>query len=92
MIRMMMWDRTTGDQHFKLMMQDFVETYMGRSATTGDLKQMVEKRMTPEMDLSGNHSMNWFFDEYVYARSCRRISWMPPSTRRPTGMWSSVSR
>jgi hypothetical protein len=66
MIRMMMWDRRTGDQNFKLMMQDFVKTYMGRSATTEDFKQMVEKHMTPEMDLSGNHSMNWFFDEYVY--------------------------
>ena len=22
--------------------------------------------MTPEMDLGGNHKMDWFFDEYVY--------------------------
>jgi hypothetical protein len=22
--------------------------------------------MTPEMDLTGNHKLDWFFDEYVY--------------------------
>jgi hypothetical protein len=27
---------------------------------------MVEKHMTREMDLEGNHQMNWFFNEYVY--------------------------
>ena len=27
---------------------------------------MVEKHMTQEMDLEGNHKMDWFFNEYVY--------------------------
>jgi len=27
---------------------------------------MIEKHMTPEMDLEGNHRMDWFFSEYVY--------------------------
>jgi hypothetical protein len=53
MIRMMMWDSRTGDQHFKETMQDFVKTYAGRAATTEDFKAMVEKHMTPEMDLAG---------------------------------------
>jgi len=66
MIRMMMHDRQTGDQHFKEMMQDFVKTYSGKSATTEDFKAMVEKHMTREMDLEGNQRMDWFFDEYVY--------------------------
>ena len=66
MVRMMMWDRRTGDQNFKDTMHDFVRTYSGRSATTEDFKAMVEKHMTPEMDLEGNHNMNWFFNEYVY--------------------------
>ena len=48
MIRMMMWDRRTGDQQFKTMMQDFVKTYSGRDATTEDFQAMVEKHMTPE--------------------------------------------
>jgi hypothetical protein len=66
MVRMMMWDRRTGDQHFKETMQDFVKTYAGRAATTEDFKAMVEKHMTPEMDLQGNHRLDWFFNEYVY--------------------------
>jgi aminopeptidase N len=66
MVRMMMWDGKTGDQNFKATMQDFVKTYGGKAATTEDFKTMVEKHMTPGMDLDGNHRMDWFFNEYVY--------------------------
>ncbi len=66
MIRMMMHDNRTGDQRFKEMMQDFVKTYAGKTATTEDFKAMVEKHMTREMDLERNQKMDWFFNEYVY--------------------------
>jgi Peptidase family M1 domain len=66
MIRMMMWDRKAGDQNFKAMMQDFVKTYTNTPATTEDFKAMVEKHMTPDMDLDGNHRLDWFFNQYVY--------------------------
>jgi peptidase M1-like protein len=66
MIRMMTWSNKTGDDLFKATMQDFVKTYSGKAATTEDFKAMVEKHMTPEMDLEGNHRMDWFFNEYVY--------------------------
>jgi Peptidase family M1 domain len=66
MIRMMMADRKTGDQNFKAAMQDFVKTYSGKAATTEDFKAMMEKHMTREMDLEGNHRLDWFFNEYVY--------------------------
>ena len=66
MIRMMMWDKHTGDKVFKETMQDFVNTYRGRPATTEDFKAIVEKHMTPDMDVEGNHRMDWFFNEYVY--------------------------
>ena len=66
MIRMMMWDRKTGDQNFKAAMQDFVKTYSGKAATTEDFKAMMEQHMTAEMDLEGNHHLDWFFNEYVY--------------------------
>ena len=66
MIRMMMWDRKTGDQNFKAAMQDFVKTYSGKAATTEDFKAMMEKHMTPDMDMEGNHRLDWFFNEYVY--------------------------
>ena len=66
MVRQMMWDRKNGDGRFKETMQDFVATYTGKAATTEDFKAMVEKHMSPEMDLQGNHKMDWFFREYVY--------------------------
>ena len=66
MIRMMMYDRQNGDQRFKETMQDFVNTYRGKAATTEDFKAMVEKHMAPDMDAEGNHRMDWFFNEYVY--------------------------
>ena len=66
MIRMMMWSPRTGDQDFKAMMHDFTSSYGGRSATTEDFKAMVEKHMTPDMNLGGNGKMDWFFNEYVY--------------------------
>jgi hypothetical protein len=66
MVRMMMHDNHTGDQRFKETMQDFVKTYGGKAATTEDFKAIVEKHMTPEMDMEGNHRLDWFFNEYVY--------------------------
>jgi hypothetical protein len=66
MIRMMMRDRQNGDKPFKEMMQDFVNTYRGKAASTEDFKAMVEKHMTPDMDAEGNHKMDWFFNQYVY--------------------------
>jgi len=69
MVRMMMWDHKNGDQIFRETMQDFVKTYSGKAATTEDFKAMVEKHMTHEMDLDGNHRLDWFFNEYVYGTS-----------------------
>jgi hypothetical protein len=66
MIRFMMHDRQKGDALFKETMHDFVQTYSGKAATTEDFKVIIEKHMTPEMDIDGNHKMDWFFNEYVY--------------------------
>ncbi|MDD5541650.1 MAG: M1 family aminopeptidase [Acidobacteriia bacterium] len=66
MIRMMMWDRRTGDQNFIEMMHDFVKTYQNRDATTEDFKAEVEKYIAPGIKQLGNGTMDWFFDEYVY--------------------------
>jgi hypothetical protein len=66
MVQMMMWDPRGGDQLFMDTMHDFVNTYKLKAATTEDFKAMVEKHMSPVMDLDGNHKMDWFFNEYVY--------------------------
>ena len=70
MLRMLMYDSRdkTGDPdaRFKAMMQDFVKTYFNQDASTEDFKRIVEKHMTPEMDLDGNRRMDWFFNQWVY--------------------------
>jgi hypothetical protein len=66
MIRMMMWTPQDGDSRFKATMHDFVDTYRMKAATTEDFKAVVEKHMSPGMDLDGNHRMDWFFNQYVY--------------------------
>jgi hypothetical protein len=66
MIRMMMWDRKTGDQSFREMMQEFVKIHTDQPATTEDFKSIVEKYMNTDMDIQGDHKMDWFFSEYVY--------------------------
>jgi len=66
MIRQMMWSPRDGDQRFIEAMHDFTATYRLQAATTEDFKAMIEKHMSPAMDIQRNHSMDWFFDEYVY--------------------------
>jgi hypothetical protein len=60
MIRMMMWSPKDGDARFKATMRDFVSTYRLQAATTEDFKAIVEKHMSPNMDLDGTHTMDWF--------------------------------
>src|SRR5256886_7576105 len=85
MIRMMMWDRRTGDENFKTTMHDFVQTYTNRAASTEDFKAMVEKHMTQEMDLEGNRKMDWFFNEYVYGTSLPSYKFNYSFDRDPAG-------
>jgi Peptidase family M1 domain len=66
MIRMMMWTPKEGDRRFMETMHDFLQSYRLQAATTEDFKAVVEKHMSPGMDLDGNHRMDWFFNEYVY--------------------------
>lgn len=85
MIRQMMWDRRTGDQVFKETMHDFLNTYVGKAATTDDFKSIVEKHITPEMDLTGNHKMDWFFREWVYGTSIPTYAFDYSFEKNPAG-------
>jgi hypothetical protein len=66
MLRYLMQDAKNGDKDFIDMMHDFVATYTDRNASTEDFKAMVEKHMTPALDLDGNRRMDWFFNEWVF--------------------------
>jgi hypothetical protein len=72
MIRMMMYDAKKGDTDFRAMMTDFIKSHYNSDISTEDFKQIVEKHMTPSMDLDGNKRMDWYFDEYVYGTEMPR--------------------
>jgi hypothetical protein len=48
------------------MMHDFTSTFAHRAVSTEDFARIVSKHMTPTMDLAGDHTMDWFFREWVY--------------------------
>ncbi|HZT74928.1 MAG TPA: hypothetical protein VE996_14890 [Terriglobales bacterium] len=75
MLREMMLETGTKqpDASFIAMLHDFTQTYSGRAASTADFEAVVNKHMTPEMDLDGNHRMDWFFNEYVYGTGVPRV-------------------
>lgn len=69
MLRMMMYDHRAGgagDDKFREMMTDFIKTHYNKDVSTEDFKQIVEKHMTPAMDIDKNGRMDWFFNEWVY--------------------------
>ena len=67
MLRMMMYAQNKGgDLRFQEMMKDFVKTHFNQDVSTEDFKAIVEKHMTPEMNVTGNGKMDWFFNQWVY--------------------------
>jgi len=70
MLRMMMREARAplgqGDDRFIALMREFARTYAHRAASTRDFQRLVEKHMTPEMDVEGNGSMDWFFRHWVH--------------------------
>lgn len=85
MLRMMMWDMPSGDQQFKAMMHDFVNTYTSKLASTEDFKTVVERHMTPVMNAAGNNKMDWFFDEWVYGTGLPKYDFNPSFSKGPDG-------
>src|SRR5262249_55210333 len=59
---------------FKEMLQDYCKTFDNKPASTEDFKGIVEKHMTRGMDLDGNHTMDWFFNQYVYGTGIAQYS------------------
>jgi hypothetical protein len=41
--------------------------------------------MTQDMDMAGNHKMDWFFNEYVYGTALPSYSFTATFDRNPTG-------
>jgi hypothetical protein len=72
MLRMLMFDDKDGDKPFIDMMHDFVSQYMNKNASTENFAKVVEKHMSPGMNLAGNGKMDWFFYEWLYSTAVPR--------------------
>ena len=53
------------DARFVALLQTLVTKYAYRALSTEDLQREVESIMTPDMDLEGGRSMQWFFEQWV---------------------------
>lgn len=54
------------DARFVALLRTLVIKYAQKALTTEDLQREVEAAMIHKMDLEGGHSMEWFFQQYVY--------------------------
>jgi hypothetical protein len=53
------------DARFVALLHTLATKYAYRALCTADLQHEVQAVMTPNMDLEGGRSMEWFFDEWV---------------------------
>lgn len=67
MLRMLMWDPKDRppDAAFIAMMKDFLQSYAGKNASTRDFQTVLERHMTPRMDVAKSGKMDWFFRQWV---------------------------
>ncbi len=75
MLRMLMWDpgNPQPDARFIAMMKDFTSSWAGKSPSTADFKQVVERHMVPAMNATGDGKIDWFFDQWVYGTEVPRL-------------------
>jgi hypothetical protein len=77
MLRMLMRDESRGtdaDRAFQTMMADFVTTFQGRSPSTDDFQRIVEKHITPTLDVRRDRRMTWFFDQWVHGTEIPQLT------------------
>lgn len=88
MMRMMLRDPHAADPdaRFFAMLRSLVETHRELPLSTADLQHAVEKVMTPAMDLEGDHSMGWFFDEWTQSTGIPRYKATFTSSREGSGV------
>ena len=88
MLRMLMFDPKTGDQAFQAMMQEFVKSHFNKPATTESFQKIVEKYMTPAMDIDKNHRMDWFFRQWVFGTDVPRYKFDYTINPAPNGRFA----
>jgi hypothetical protein len=74
MLRILMkdWKSPQPDGRFIETMKDFDSTFAGKSPTTRDFQDVVERHMVPAMNAAGDGKMDWFFKQWVYGTEIPR--------------------
>jgi hypothetical protein len=67
MIREMLRDPASRDPdaRFREFLQTILTQYRFKPLSTAEFQHALEQEMTPSMDLEGDHTLNWFFGEWV---------------------------
>jgi len=67
MLRMMLRNPQAKDpdERFAGMLRSLADSHRDGFLTTGELQRAVEKFMQPSMNLEGDRTMSWFFDQWV---------------------------
>ncbi len=86
MLRSLMWDAKTGDKDFMDMMHDFVHSHLYQAASTESFMAVVDKHMSPKMDLAGDGHITWFFRQWVYGTEVPRLKFTSTLTPEGNGM------
>jgi hypothetical protein len=53
------------DARFVALLRTLISKYAYRALSSADLQREIEAVMTPSMDLEGDRSMDWFFEDWV---------------------------
>jgi hypothetical protein len=84
MIREMLRDPASHDPdaRFRQLLQTILTQYRFQPLSTADFQRAIEQEMTPSMDLEGDHTMTWFFQEWVKNTGIPRYSVQYETRRR----------
>ena len=76
MLRRMMADssKPNPDEAFIAMMKDYVETWRGKKPSTADFGRVVDRHITPAMNVGSDGTMKWFFDQWIRGIEIPRLS------------------
>lgn len=67
MLRMLVFYKTGSDEAFAKVLREYVHTYNGKSASTGDFQRILEQH------LGGDWS--WYFDSWIYSADIPTYRW-----------------
>ncbi len=92
MLRMLMWDRATGDRDFIAMMREFTSRFLHQNPSTADFQAIAEKHITPAKNMEKNQKLDWFFQQWVYGTEIPKYELTYDVSPQPGGKYLLKTR